>query len=190
VLEQIVTMLRKIPNPDLALDYGAGDGWFSREIARSGLARKVVAVDVLVWPGLINKPVLFDGSRLPFADGTFDVTYAIDVLHHCPDPGRALGEILRCTRRYFLIKDHTYRHGFDWLGLALMDELGNRRFGVPSPHRYQQHWKWNAHFEMNGFFLESLIHPALCHFGLLGRLTNHLQFLALWKRRQSLESTC
>jgi SAM-dependent methyltransferase len=187
----MAALLDKIPKSDIALDYGSGDGWFSREIARSGLVRKVVSVDVLAWPGLINKPVLFDGSRLPFADETFDITYAIDVLHHCPDPRRAIEEVLRCTRQYFLVKDHTYRHVVDWLGLALMDELGNRRFGVPSPHRYQRQWNWNAHFETNGFSLEFLIYPASCHSGVLGSLTNHLQFVALWKRQQtSVTSSC
>ena len=33
-----------------------------------------------------------------------------------------------------------------------------------------------------GFELERMVHPARCHTGLLGRATNRLQFVALWRR--------
>jgi len=119
---------------------------------------------------------------LPFADRAFDLGYSIDVLHHCPEPRLNLCELLRCTGRYLLLKDHTYRSRAGWLALAVMDELGNRRFGVRSRYHYQRGWEWNAAIEEAGFSLEKLVHPAVCHSGLLGRTTNHLQYIALWRR--------
>jgi SAM-dependent methyltransferase len=188
VLAQLQHVLSSVPPIERALDFGAGDGWFAGEIARLGLARMVVSADVMMWPGLLNKPVMFDGERLPFADRAFNLTYAIDVLHHCPDPERALTEVLRCTDSYFLIKDHSYRNSLEWSTLCVLDELGNRRFGVPSPHRYQKRWTWNDHLTSQGFSLQSLVHPAPCHTGVLGFLTNSLQYVALWRRQPQVTS--
>jgi SAM-dependent methyltransferase len=182
VLTAICQLLAARPRVARALDFGCGDGWFAREMKHAGVASTIVGVDVKIWPGLIRPPVLFDGERLPFSDQAFDLTYAIDVLHHCPEPERALREVLRCTGRYFLIKDHSYRSMLGWCTLTLFDEIGNRRFGVPSVYHYQREWSWNRHLEAGGFALEQLVHPAPCHSGLLGRWTNHLQFIALWRR--------
>ncbi len=182
VLADVAALLKPLPPARRALDYGSGDGWFASEILRLKLAETVVGADIKLWPGLVRRPVIFDGSRLPFSDGAFDLTYAVDVLHHCPDPLAALDEVLRCTGRYFLIKDHSYRNVVGWSTLCVLDEIGNRRFRVPSVYRYQEGWTWDRHLTSRGFSLERRIHPAKCHVGPLGYLTNHLQFLALWRR--------
>jgi SAM-dependent methyltransferase len=183
VLASILKLLAPIPVASRALDFGAGDGWFSNEIVRAGLSRLIAPVDVFLRKKLVVPLVLFDGERLPFKDSTFELSYAVDVLHHCPVPAQAIAEMLRCTAKYCLIKDHTYSNSFEKAELAILDELGNRRFGIPSPHQYQYCWTWDDVFKAYDFERVSLIHPAPCHTGLLGRLTNHLQFLALWRRR-------
>ena len=52
----------------------------------------------------------YDGVRLPFADGAFDVAFAINVLHHIDPPDRPafMLEVARVTRRggVFLIFEH------------------------------------------------------------------------------------
>jgi SAM-dependent methyltransferase len=188
VLAQLQQVMGTVPRVERALDFGAGDGWFAGEIARLGIARTVVSADVMVWPGLLNTPVIFDGQRLPFADRTFDLAYAIDVLHHCPDPERAFADVLRCTNTYFLIKDHSYRNILGWSALCVLDELGNRRFGVPTPHCYQKRWSWNDYLTSQGFSLQTLVHPAPCHTGVLGYLTNSLQYVALWRRTAAIDA--
>lgn len=48
-------------------------------------------------------PCLFgDATRLPFADGTFDLVLAIEVLEHVPDPDRALQELARVSTRWLV----------------------------------------------------------------------------------------
>jgi SAM-dependent methyltransferase len=44
---------------------------------------------------------LYGGDRLPYADGTFDLVFAVCVLHHVEPAGRAalLAEMVRVTRR-------------------------------------------------------------------------------------------
>jgi SAM-dependent methyltransferase len=125
---------------------------------------------------------LYPGDRLPFADRAFDLSYAVDVLHHCPQPRDSLKELARCTRRWLLLKDHTYRSFAGWWTLACLDELGNRRFGIPSPYRYMRNWEWFDVLTDAGFELRQRIHPAAVHPGGLGWATNHLQFVAVWER--------
>ncbi len=164
------------------LDFGAGDGWFAERIRSAQLAREVIAFDTQIRPLLHHEVTLIDGGRLPLADLSCDLTYAIDVLHHCLDPVSALREILRCTKSWLLIKDHTYCGPIGFAVLCILDELGNRRLGIPSPYHYQYAWKWNEVMQAAGFKLETLVHPAACNRGLLGATTNHLQFIGLWKR--------
>lgn len=165
-----------------ALDFGSGDGFFASQLPLHASIGAVTAVDVVERERSFVKPRLYAGDRLPFSDRSFDLVYAVDVLHHCPDPLAALADMARCTRRFLLLKDHNEQ---GWLGrwvLAVLDELGNRRFGIPSPHRYQHDWAWVRWIESQGFERRSWLHPMACHRGLLAG-TNQLQFMALWERR-------
>jgi SAM-dependent methyltransferase len=182
ILEMMGRMLAPYAPLPRGLDFGSGDGWFASEMKRRGLAREVVAVDVQRRAASLVEPLLYDGRQLPFADRSFPLTYSIDALHHCPDPRASLRDLLRCTGRYFAIKDHTYRSVLGRLTLCAFDEIGNRRFGVPSLYRYQRAWSWSAWIAGEGFEPVALLHPAPCHDGLLGRASNHLQFVALWRR--------
>jgi len=166
------------------LDFGSGDGYFASETGRLPQVTQLVPVDVVARPGSLVTPQLYDGARLPFADASFDLAYAIDVLHHCPDPLAAIDDMARCSSRYLLIKDHTYATAFGRWTLAVLDELGNRRFGIPSPYRYQRDWRWVEHIESCGWRRIELIQSLECHSGLLGWLTNRLQWIGLWERRE------
>jgi glycosyltransferase involved in cell wall biosynthesis/ubiquinone/menaquinone biosynthesis C-methylase UbiE len=48
--------------------------------------------------GLIGRFVHHDAETLPFDDDTFDLVYSNGVLHHTPNTGRAVGEILRVLK--------------------------------------------------------------------------------------------
>jgi hypothetical protein len=110
------------------------------------------------------------------------MAYSVDVLHHCSDPRERLLDLLRCTGRYLLLKDHTHTGVLGRATLAVLDELGNRRFRVRSVFRYQRGWEWFTTIEDAGFRLEALIHPAPCQGRILGQFTNRLQFVGLWQR--------
>ncbi|MHA7632030.1 class I SAM-dependent methyltransferase [Corallococcus sp. M7] len=181
ILELMEPVLGGIPPVDRALDFGSGEGWFARAVQERGWAREVVAVDVQRRDKQIVEPVLYDGQRLPFEDRAFALSYSIDVVHHSPDPERTLVDVLRCTRDYFLLKDHTFRGPLGYATLCVLDELGNRRFGVPSRYRYQREWSWMPILAREGFALQTFIHPAVCERGPL-RIFNQFQFMGLWKR--------
>lgn len=185
ILPMLLDLLRERAPVERALDFGSGDGWFAKHMRESGLVCDLVPVDVQARPNPVVSAQIYDGSRLPFADRSFDLAYSVDVLHHCPDPAASLRDVARCTNRLLLLKDHTWNTRAGKWALALLDELGNRKFGIPCLYRYQHRWEWFRVIEEEGFRLIRKIHPAVCHTGLMGRLTNPLQFAALWERTGS-----
>ena len=87
----------------LVLDVGAGSGRHSYEAHRLGA--RVIAVDVgdAIHVARRNLPpevftVQADAEELPFEDEMFDLVMSIGVLHHLPDPPRALRALSRLVR--------------------------------------------------------------------------------------------
>jgi len=85
------------------LDVGAGSGRHSFHAARAGA--QVIAVDLgaSIDVARHNLPpsvltVQADAEALPFAPESFDLVMSIGVLHHLPDPDRALRSIVRYAR--------------------------------------------------------------------------------------------
>jgi SAM-dependent methyltransferase len=166
-----------------ALDFGSGDGYFAFEIGRQGIVNEIIPLDVLKRKNCFLEPVIYRGGEpVPYEERCFDLVYAIDVIHHCDNPLAIIKELTRCSRKYLLIKDHTYHNYFEKTVLSVLDEIGNRRFGVRSLCNYQYDHEWFKLISDSGFKLEKLIQPVKCHVGPLGWFTNHLQFIALWSR--------
>lgn len=185
-LSQIALMLSAIEAPETTLDFGSGDGWFASKISHLLPGSSITTIDVKRRDFVHVEPSLYvQGDPLPYPDGSFDLAYAIDVLHHCDEPTRYVFELSRVARRYILIKDHTYNTSIDRLKLAVLDELGNRRFGIPSPQNYQRGWDWTDYLHSLGWKTRATIYPCPCHVGLLGALTNKLQYLALYERSEN-----
>lgn len=182
ILKQVRELLAHRPAPRSILDFGCGDGWFAATLGQTWPETPLTAVDVKRRERSLVAPLIYDGRTLPFADRQFDLVYAIDVLHHCADPMASLHDVMRCSGRLLVIKDHVAFSGLDRLVLAVLDELGNRRFGIPSPYAYQHGWAWIEAIERAGFARRGWVHPARCHTGVLGAATNRLQFLGLWER--------
>ena len=100
---------------DRLLDLGCGFGRHAFEALRRGA--RVVACDMAVpeleqvaatafamkeageiAPTLSCTSVNGDGTKLPFADGSFDRIIASEVMEHVPDDGAALSEFIRVLR--------------------------------------------------------------------------------------------
>jgi SAM-dependent methyltransferase len=184
VFEAIRQLIEPLGPIDAALDFGSGDGYFASQWMSGQVVRSVTAVDVVERKASLVTPTLYDGEHLPFSDESFELAYAVDVLHHCRDPLKALNDLMRCSSLYLLIKDHTYQGAVGKLALGLLDEIGNRKFGIPSPYLYQRRWEWVTQIESQGWGRLALLHPLKCHTGILGAATNDLQFIGLWKRQR------
>ncbi|MEX2269841.1 MAG: methyltransferase domain-containing protein [Vicinamibacterales bacterium] len=168
-----------------AVDVGAGEGWYAQSLMVDGLVAHCTPVELTRRALTVVEPVLYDGKRLPFSERSAELVYAVDVVHHANDPRELLTEMARVADRFIVLKDHTYASALGRVTLAVMDELGNRRFGIESPGRYQRGWDWLDHLADAGFGVRQLIHPASCHSGILGALTNRLQFVAVFERVNS-----
>jgi SAM-dependent methyltransferase len=90
------------------LDVGCGTGSLSRTLLASGKAIDVVGVDPtedyisFARQGIADSRATFQVSTaetLPFPDGSFDAAMALLVLQEFDDPGRAVREMARTTRR-------------------------------------------------------------------------------------------
>ena len=83
---------RYLGEPRAVLDVGSADGpsvgWMR------GTHRRV-AVDVFPDGLVPGEGVCASAERLPFADATFDVVAAFDVVEHCEDDRRAMTELAR-----------------------------------------------------------------------------------------------
>lgn len=184
ILSVLQGLLAKCSAVSDTLDFGCGDGWFASQVAQQ-LGGNLVALDVKLRPNSLWAPQIYEaGESLPFPNRSFDLAYAIDVLHHCDSPLRYLDELARVSKRYLLIKDHTCDTRWGELALAILDELGNRRFGIPSPGNYQHGDEWSQHLTKQGWVLKKMVHPLQCHTGVLGRMTNSLQYMALYEREE------
>lgn len=182
--QQIFSLIYSRLNPlgplNNALDFGSGDGWFTNMFATEGLVKNVVAIDVKHLLHAQIVPLIYKGDKLPFEDKLFDLVYSIDSLHHCNNPKNSLKELARCSKKYILIKDHTYETFSDWLALCALDIKGNWGTGVECFYNYQHRFEWLNSLEQEDFKLEWFIYPMQCCSGLIGSLTKGFQFMGLW----------
>jgi SAM-dependent methyltransferase len=140
-------LAKVIPEKLHVLDVGCGDGLIDRLIHDQRPDLELRGVDVLVRPKSFIPVAEFDGTTLPHADASFDCVMFVDVLHHMVDPMIMLREATRVARGPIIIKDHA-REGFlAALTLRVMDEVGNRRHGVPLPHNYWATRQWSTAWE-------------------------------------------
>jgi SAM-dependent methyltransferase len=113
---QVLGKVRKLLAADLdagfvsALEVGAGTGYFSLNLMRSGAIAELTCTDISTGMvealhanaerlGLDNvRAIRVDGESLPFPDGSFDLVLGHAVLHHLPDLDQAFAEFRRVLR--------------------------------------------------------------------------------------------
>lgn len=132
------------------LDFGCAEGGYASALLSNG-ASTVVGVDV--DEGRINKAracripnalfQVFDGSRLDFADGSFDGAFVNEVLEHVADEQKSLQEIRRVLKPGGYLVLMSPNRWFPIEGHAI--SIGNLNFGpVPLipwlPERWTRKW--------------------------------------------------
>jgi SAM-dependent methyltransferase len=113
----------------LVLDAGCGGGRYARLLGRFGA--KVVGVDLSsavekaasLCADLPDVSILQgDLTRIPLAEGVFDLAFSIGVLHHGPDPRGAFAEVARRVKPGGLLAVWLYRKNTppqEWANSAL-----------------------------------------------------------------------
>jgi 2-polyprenyl-3-methyl-5-hydroxy-6-metoxy-1,4-benzoquinol methylase len=123
-------------DPQSILDVGCGEGVLTERWAARLGDKPVLGVDLpdlkleAEWAARRRENLefrTFSGGDLPFADGSFDLAAAIEVLEHVPDPERTLAEMARVAARHLLIsvpREPLWR-GLNIARGAYLRDLGN-----------------------------------------------------------------
>ena len=110
VLGKLSKLLGARPGPyPRSLEIGAGTGYFSLNLLRSGVVGEATCTDIS--PGMLAtleanaarlgldvETVACDAAELPFEDGSFDLVLGHAVLHHLPDLERSFAEFARVLK--------------------------------------------------------------------------------------------
>lgn len=127
------------------LDVGCGNGVVSKALAdRFGL--DLVGTDVADYRRERIPFVAMSGTRLPFADESFEFVLLNDVLHHVIDQETLLAEARRVGRTVLAFE---MEPGF---GAALFDRTANffHHRGMPTPLTFRTAEGWRQHFAERG----------------------------------------
>lgn len=129
------------------LDVGCGFGHLGKAIMESSSTVRVEGLERAKREGELIPVRAYDGSRMPWVDGTFDIVVLADVLHHELDPDHLLRESVRVSKKLLIVKDHL-REGFlAWPRISLLDWAANAPYGVPCTYRYNNLKEWHSTFE-------------------------------------------
>jgi ubiquinone/menaquinone biosynthesis C-methylase UbiE len=92
-----------------ALELGCGTGFFLLNLMQAGVAKKGSVTDIS--PGMVKVAIrnaeglgldvdgrVADAETLPYDDDSFDLVVGHAVLHHIPDVGQSLREVLRVLK--------------------------------------------------------------------------------------------
>ena len=113
-LPKAVAMLTdryKDAGPLSVLEIGAGIGEVARLIRRSGLqVKRYVGIEYSYHAARRMRQRGFtacqmNAERLAFADSSFDLVFCFDVMHHVNSPAAMAHEIVRVTRKHFLLSE-------------------------------------------------------------------------------------
>ena len=172
------------------LDVGAGDGAIAAAVGERVGASRVAGVDVLVRPRTVIEVIPYDGRRLPFPDGAFEVVTISDVLHHCEAPSEVLAECLRVASRAVVVKDH-FRFGAVSKALLLaMDVVGNAEAGVLVRGTYFSPAEWIDMVRAAEGRITALHWPLRIHDAPMRLVTrDELQFAARIEHTRNTETT-
>lgn len=166
------------------LDVGCGDGLIDRLLMNRKPGLQITGIDVLMRPDPHIEVVPFDGTLLPFENGSFDYVMFVDVLHHTADPKQLLSEAARVARHGVIIKDHRCKGAWDKLVLRFMDWVGDAPHGVALPYRYFSLPQWQSVFLSAGLKVSSCAeHLGIYPFPASAVFDRKLHFVAKLKHR-------
>src|SRR3990172_12303435 len=131
-----------IPPGSAVLDVGAGTGLLAQalSVTRDIQLTLIDVVDNNRSPFVLR---LYDGRRLPFAAGEFDIALLAFVLHHSANATQTLREARRVAKRLVILED-AYRWPHERLVLRWTDWILNRGQQVAPAWGQLRPQEWTA----------------------------------------------
>lgn len=126
--DRIANMMPHIGPGYSILDVGAGSGIFSKRVA-AAFDAKVTGVDIIDYKDDDIEIHIFDGKKLPFDDGSFDVVFAAFVLHHDKRHASLVKEMRRVSRKTIIVYEDAYFAPWQWLFVCFNDFFSNMVIG-------------------------------------------------------------
>ena len=124
------------------LDIGAGDCRLDLLLKERSRCN-VVSLDVEDYNKTELPLTLFDGKRIPFADGSFDVVLLIFVLHHTQDPAEILKEAKRVSRRRVIVFEDVNKNFGDRLMFRSFHKWLAWSEKIPFPYHVWSPDRWS-----------------------------------------------
>ncbi len=145
-------MIPNLPKGVKILDIGSGNGLAAHLLRKKGF--DIVPMDI--HEGQYDdseKPIVYDGKKIPFADNTFQSGIILTVLHHIDNPDEILQEATRVCKNLVIMED-IYNNKLEQYLTYFLDSLANL-FYSPCPHTNKNDAEWKAAFEKYGLTLKS-----------------------------------
>jgi SAM-dependent methyltransferase len=139
-----------VPTGSTVLDVGCGDGSISQLVMGQRTGVRYEGIDIMARPACAIPFTTFDGMHIPHPDRSFDVVQFVDVLHHTNEIEAIVAEAVRVSKRFVLIKDHTWENRFDRETLRFMDWVGNAPHGVKVIYNFKNDEYWRGLFDRLG----------------------------------------
>tara|TARA_B100000315_G_scaffold8245_1_gene8155 strand:- start:8869 stop:9546 length:678 start_codon:yes stop_codon:yes gene_type:complete len=113
------------------LDIGCGNGFFTYYFER---IYDTTALDFSIYMLKNNhchKRIYGSATTLPFSDGSFDITFCSNLLHHLDNHEDAVLEMKRVSRKYLVLSEPNRNNPLMFLfGLLKKEERGTIRFSL------------------------------------------------------------
>jgi len=153
-------LLRLIDDPNASiLDFGSGNMYLAERISEKLPEAKITGIDVIEdqnfdrellkkYPNISFQK--YDGIKIPFPDGHFDIAVASAVMHHTPDPEYFLSELKRVVKKGgpILLVEEMYHNPIDKFFVASEDLILNKlKEGVPVPLNFRSYKHYKNEFE-------------------------------------------
>lgn len=148
-------LARVIPPNSKVLDVGCGDGTIDQAVMARSEGVMYEGIDVLARPTCAIPFNKYDGKTFPHADRSFDVVQFIDMLHHTDNIEELFGEAVRVSKRFVILKDHSFSNRFEHAVIKWMDWVGNAPHGVRLPYNFKDLAYWRRLADKHGLEVRS-----------------------------------